>query len=78
MIDHWLGEHSSNFDPTNPSHAEVLNMRNDEMAAEANRIRFEGKSDWKASDLARSDKVHGKGNWSPVKQRLANALMRER
>jgi len=52
-------------------------MRNEEMAAEANRLRFEGKSDWKGSDLVRSDKVHGKGNWSPVKQRLANALMKE-
>ena len=77
MIDHWLGEHSGNFDPSNPRHAEVLSMRNEEMAAEANRIRFEGKSDWKGSDLARSDKVHGKGNWSPIKQRLANALMNQ-
>jgi hypothetical protein len=77
MVDHWLGEHSSNFDPANPRHAEVLQMKNEEMAAEANRIRFEGKSDWKASDLQRSDKVHGKGNWSPVKQRLANELMKE-
>jgi hypothetical protein len=77
MIDHWLGEHTSAFDPTNPRHAEVLQMRNEEMAAEANRIRFEGRSDWSASDLARSNKTHGKGNWSPVKQRLANALMQE-
>ncbi len=77
MVDHWLGEHTNTFDPTNPRHADILQMRNEEMAAEANRIRFDVRSDWSASDLARSDKIHGKGNRSPVKQRLANALMQE-
>jgi hypothetical protein len=75
-IDYRLGEHAGKFDPTSSAHNRILQLGKDDLAGEANRIGFKGKSDWKGSDFVRSEKVHGKYN-HPDAIALRNELIDE-
>jgi hypothetical protein len=74
LIDYKLGRYADKFDRTSPAHQDIVDLGHPELASEANRIGFKGRTDWKGSDFSRS----GYGKYShPDAMELRSELIDE-